>query len=209
MAAVTKLEPEVLRSAGGGQSGDGDLLGLFAAFVALGSGLSFFALSAGGLIPAAGSGSVLPLLAGAASGGWALALTAWGLLALRGGTGAGRISALLARAVPSALPAVAAVVLAVLVWTAMLAPDGERTFNLTLATGLALTLVQLGCHGALRRRSRVLRSSPGILLAGMFGCAVLVAGITTPGLAASTAGDFAVPHGQHGQLPEEHSGHGG
>lgn len=39
---------------------------------------------------------------------------------------------------------------------------------------------------------------PGILLLTAFAGAVLVAGIATPGLAASTAGQFAVPHGQHG-----------
>ena len=39
---------------------------------------------------------------------------------------------------------------------------------------------------------------PGLLLLAAFGCAVLVAAVATPGLAASTAGQFAVPHGSHG-----------
>jgi hypothetical protein len=41
---------------------------------------------------------------------------------------------------------------------------------------------------------------PGRLLLAAFAGAVLVAGITTPGLAASTAGQYAVPHGGHGHL---------
>jgi hypothetical protein len=47
---------------------------------------------------------------------------------------------------------------------------------------------------------------PGRLLLAAFAGAVLVAGIATPGLAASTAGRYAVPHGQHGDtgLPNGH-----
>ncbi|WP_299165386.1 hypothetical protein [uncultured Arthrobacter sp.] len=158
---------------------------------------------------------------------WAAALVSWGILALRG-PGRNRGIALLAVAVPAALPSAAAVVLGALAWGALLAPAGSRNFNLTLASALALVLLQLGCHGALRRRAGMQRgtgsgtqASPGRLLAGLFFSAVLVAGITTPGLAASTAGDNAVPHGEHGSVPapapaptpaqlpspEEHPGH--
>ncbi|HEY1157110.1 MAG TPA: hypothetical protein VGE95_12565, partial [Arthrobacter sp.] len=49
---------------------------------------------------------------------------------------------------------------------------------------------------------------PGRLLLAAFAGALLVAGITTPGLAASTAGQYAVPHGGHGNLapggPHQH-----
>lgn len=47
---------------------------------------------------------------------------------------------------------------------------------------------------------------PGRLLLAAFAGAVLVAGIATPGLAASTAGQYAVPHGQHGG-PASPAGH--
>lgn len=49
---------------------------------------------------------------------------------------------------------------------------------------------------------------PGRLLLAAFAGAVLVAGITTPGLAASAAGQYAVPHGEHGNLaPGGHHQH--
>ena len=179
----------------------GELLPLLAGFAALGSGLTFFALAADALL----SGGGMAVVVGGVTGVWAPALIAWGILSLRGMPARGPATALLSAAVPTALPGAAAVVLAALAWSALLAPAGSRNFDLTLASALALVLLQLGCHGALRRRAArrttATPHSPGRLLTGLFLSAVLVAGITTPGLAASTAGDHAVPHGQHGPLP--------
>lgn len=192
------------------QGSAGELLRLLAAFAALGSGLTFFALAADALLA---SGGIPEIVLGAVVGFWATALTAWGIFALRGLPGRDRAARLLSVWVPRILPGAAAVVLGALAWSALLAPAGSREFNPTLASTLALVLLQLGCHGALRRRAGRTTSntqpSPGKLLGGLFLSAVLVAGITTPGLAASTAGDNAVPHGQHGLVPapSEHPGH--
>ncbi|GAA2177999.1 hypothetical protein GCM10009784_30770 [Arthrobacter parietis] len=192
------------------QGTTGELLRLLAGFTALGSGLTFFALAADALLAA---GGILNVVVGMLTGLWAAALTLWGILALRGTPGRNRVPALLAVVVPAVLPGAAAVVLGVLVWGALLAPAESRNFDLTLASALALVLLQLGCRGALHRRAdrsaAGAKLSPGRLLTGLFLCAVLVAGITTPGLAASTAGDNAVPHGEHGLVPApaEHPGH--
>lgn len=186
----------------------GELLPLLAAFAALGAGLTFCALSADALLSADSAAGVG---LGVAAGLWAVAHLAWGIGALRNPTGGLDAGTVPARAVPAALPAAAAVVLGSLVWTALLAPAADRELNLTLVSALALILLQLGCHGALRRRAEAgatgTQAQPGRLLAGLFFSAVLVAGMTTPGLAASTAGDNAVPHGEHGTTPAGHGNH--
>jgi hypothetical protein len=81
---------------------------------------------------------------------------------------------------------------------------------------LLLTLMILASAGWLRRqRSGAAMAAadgdtaglrPGRLLLAAFGCAVLVAAVATPGLAASTAGQFAVPHGSHGTPAPGHHG---
>lgn len=48
----------------------------------------------------------------------------------------------------------------------------------------------------------------GRLLAAAFGAAVVVATVATPGLAASMAGQHAVPRGEHGQEPDGNNGQG-
>lgn len=210
---VTGLEERVLPAPQQGAEGQGspdELLRLLSGFAALGSGMTFFALAADAVLSASGPAQ---LLVGVVTGLWAAALTAWGILTLRGGFYMRRAAVLLSVSVPAVLPVVAAVVLAVLSWTALLAPSGNREFDLTLASALALVLLQVGCLGALRRRAgrkeTGATTSPRKLLVGLFLSAVLVAGITTPGLAASTAGEHAVPHGQHGTmpLPSEHPDH--
>lgn len=209
-AVEGRVRPALPRRADAGQGSTDELLGLLSGFAALGSGLTFFALAADALLA---TGTVMNDVLGGIIGLWAAVLTAWGILALRGLPGQNRTSVLLSVSVPRILPAAGVVVLGVLAWNALLAPAGNRDFDLTLASALALVLLQLGCHGALRRRSgRTLPSaplSPGKLLGGLFLSAVLVAGITTPGLAASTAGNHAVPHGQHGSVPEpaDHEDH--
>ncbi|NJC21900.1 hypothetical protein BJ994_000976 [Arthrobacter pigmenti] len=217
MISVAVVEQQVSAPRpGAGSTAEGPLLGeflrLFAAFAALGAGLSFFALAANALLEP----GVTPTatLAGTAAGGWALLHTFLGLAALRGEDPASRVLAAVLLTVRRALPVVAAVVLGALTWGALLAPADLRRFDLTLACALALLLLQLCCRGALRRTAgRGIQSSPGKLLGVLFCAALVVAAITTPGLAASTAGDFAVPHGEHGTapgtppVPAEHPGH--
>ncbi|MEE9097038.1 hypothetical protein [Pseudarthrobacter phenanthrenivorans] len=89
--------------------------------------------------------------------------------------------------------------------------------GLTQLSALLLTLMILAALGWLGRQGArqegglpeqpaVVR--PARLLLAAFAGAVLVAGITTPGLAASTAGQYAVPHGEHGSLvPGGHHQH--
>ena len=191
-------------------TGGGELVRFLAAFAALSAGLTFFALAADNLLAAKGPAAIA---LGALTGLWAVVHTLWGILALRNGPAGSLPEAWLVRFVPTALPAVGAVVLVFLAWGALLAPAGSRTFNLTLASALALVLLQLGASAAQRRQASAPRfgsqPAPGRLLVGLFFSAVLVAGIATPGLAASTAGDNAVPHGTHGTAPapSDHAGH--
>lgn len=205
-----RVLPALQPHADGEQESADELLRLLTGFTAIGSGLTFFALAADALLA---SNGVLNAVPGAAVGLWAIALTTWGILSLSGLPGRNRTTRLLSVSVPRVLPGAAVVVLGLLSWSALLAPAESREFNLTLASALALVLLQLGCHGALRRRTDGTapgrQPSPGKLLGGLFLSAVLVAGITTPGLAASTAGDSAVPHGQHGLVPTQtdHNGH--
>jgi hypothetical protein len=99
------------------------------------------------------------------------------------------------------------------------------SLNLSHLTAMLLTLMILASAAWLRRKEQELGQRrvrpqghsvddggypaavrPGRLLLAAFAGAVLVAGITTPGLAASTAGKYAVPHGQHGG-PASPAGH--
>lgn len=81
--------------------------------------------------------------------------------------------------------------------------------SLTQLSALLLTLMIIASLGWLQRHSTPADGTPqpagvgmrpGRILLAAFAGAVLVAGITTPGLAASTAGQYAVPHGEHGNL---------
>ena len=94
------------------------------------------------------------------------------------------------------------------------------SLNLTQLSALLLTLMIIASLGWLRRAEACRESArrggsrtegqarPGRLLAAAFAGALLVAGIATPGLAASTAGQYAVPHGEHGNLaPAGHHHH--
>jgi multisubunit Na+/H+ antiporter MnhB subunit len=88
--------------------------------------------------------------------------------------------------------------------------SGTPGLGLTQLSALLLNLMVIASVGWLGRsgdrRQRMATSPqaagmrPGRLLLAAFAGAVLVAGITTPGLAASTAGQYAVPHGGHGHL---------
>jgi len=92
------------------------------------------------------------------------------------------------------------------------AGSGMAGLGISHLAALLLTLMTLAATFWLGRRSPSLpggsgqngsgqnasgRMGAGTLLAAAFTGALLVAAITTPGLAASTAGQFAVPHGEH------------
>ncbi len=148
-----------------------------------------------------------------ASLGWALALTLWGTAVLRSSQ----------RSWPSftriMVPVAVTVTLAAVLRNVMFEPLGERSLDVTALCAVALGLVILSCRGYLQRRpatssADVAKRPPpaGRLLLGLAGASVLVASIAAPGLAASTAGDFAVPHSEHGQnqqpvLPETEHHH--
>ena len=163
---------------------------------ALGGGLVLHAL-------AAGAGGT----AGGALAGAGIAGLGWGVLSLRAG-----------RAI---VPAVAlGVSSAVLVGTGALVGTG-----LAAATGVAVGplvaasvfIAVVAAHTAfvVRRRSRAARPTPDqdrsadaasrpaidgrLSLVGLVAGALLVAGLATPALGATEAGELAVPHGEHGE----------
>ena len=166
------------------------------------------------MLSALGGGLVLLALAAGAGGAAGGALAAagiaglgWGVLSLRAG-----------RAI---VPAVAlGVSTAVLVGAGALVGTG-----LAAATGVAVGplvaasvfIAVVAAHTAfvVRRRSRAARPTPDqdraadaasrpaidgrLSLVGLVAGALLVAGLATPALAATEAGELAVPHGEHGE----------
>jgi len=174
-----------------------DAVRLFAGFAGLGAAAvnlavasSLFA-AAGTDFPGRTAGAAAALLWGAALLGWTVA----GLSRNRFPTP--RASALL-------LPAAAAAHVAAIVFGA---GSGMAGLGISHLAALLLTLMILAARSWLGRRSPGVAGGPGrntsgrlgagTLLAAAFAGALLVAAITTPGLAASTAGQFAVPHGEH------------
>ncbi|MCZ2402503.1 hypothetical protein IV498_04730 [Paenarthrobacter sp. Z7-10] len=190
-----------------------DSVSLFVFISGFGAAILVFALSAN-LVTAGrhGQSPALAFAAGLIVGAWALFLLLWTIQSLRGTTPAW--PAVMVRL----LPAATAVQLAAVLYGLWKLPAANRSFDLTAACAVVLELVMLAALGWLRRQpARFLQPGPaaettvakatepssdalpaGRLLAVMFISAVLVAGVTTPGLAASTAGQSAVPHGSHG-----------
>jgi len=172
-----------------------DAMRLFAGFAGLGAAAvnlavasSLFA-AAGPALPARAAGAAAALLWGAALLGWTVAGLSRNRFPLP------RTSALL-------LPAAAAAHVAAIV---LGAGSGMAGLGISHLAALLLTLMILAATLWLVRKSPGLpggagqsgRLGAGTLLAAAFTGALLVAAITTPGLAASTAGQFAVPHGEH------------
>jgi hypothetical protein len=186
-------------------------VGLFAGFAGFGAGAVNLAISASLLLPPAAGAGAPPAgglaAAGAVVGIWGLAVLAWTVLTLRRGhlmwTGPAR-----------ALLAAAALVHAVASAGGQSMSSGSLVVSHLAA--LLLTLMILAAAGWLRRQGSGAGTAPegadtaslrpGRLLLAAFGCAVLVAAVATPGLAASTAGHFAVPHGSHGTPASGHHG---
>lgn len=175
---------------------------LFACFAALAAGMVELSISAGYLV---GSPSTIPgtAVAGAAALLWGLAFLAWSLIGLNRG------NVLFPRRVALAMGAAAAVHVAVIAGGLI---QAQRSLDVSHLAVLGLILMTLGGAGWLhRQRTASARVSndggahgqprTGWLLAAAFGAAVVVASVATPGMAASFAGQHAVPHGEHGQAP--------
>lgn len=182
---------------------------LVTGFAGFGAGTLNLAISSSFF--AAGSPEPAGLLAGVAAGLWGAALLAGAVAFLAKDRLAGN------RWPRYALAGAAAAHLAAIAF-----PSSTSGLGLTQLSALLLTLMILASlgwlqrDGALRDGARedgaleggVLEGRagqpagsgmrPGRLLLAAFAGALLVAGITTPGLAASTAGQYAVPHGEHG-----------
>ncbi len=96
-------------------------------------------------------------------------------------------------------------IVAVLVHVAVLVAGlAQRLLDGGQLAALFLVLMALGSSAWLARRYRddtggAAAAPPrtGALVGAAFAAAVVVAAVTTPGLAASVAGQYAVPHGSH------------
>jgi hypothetical protein len=194
----------------------GPAVRLLTGFAGFGAGSLNLAISSSVFAASAGPAAPPAVFAGTVAGAWGLALLAGAVMflardRLAGGPWARYV-----------LASAAAVHLAAIAFTPV-APAAAN-LSLTQLSALLLTLMIIASLGWLRRAAVRQRGDlqyrerqpvptapagtgmrPGRLLLAAFAGAVLVAGITTPGLAASTAGQHAVPHGSHGNLgPDDH-----
>lgn len=152
----------------------------------IGAGLVLIALAAGAEI-----------VAGAVLAGCGIAALGWGMLALRAGR-------------PVAPRATVGASVVLLVATAALAADGMPAGQgipalPLLAADLLIAIAALGAAAELRSRrqhsaSPARDSTPGsvrgLRVTGLLAGGALVAALATPALAATDAGDMAVPHGE-------------
>lgn len=193
--------------------------GLYVSLALLGIASLAIAASSS-LLPWTNSGT--PVLAGPVAWAVALASAAYGLSALCYGLGSFRSGTLPRVGVLGLVVAVAAAIhLSTFVAGLWRMPETGRTFDVTLASLLVLELSVSAVLGwannaALRRRpSRRAPKRPGrepsaaALVGTLFAASILVASLTTAGMAASTAGELAVPHSGHGDSGHGDSGHGG
>ncbi|MFI5084670.1 MAG: hypothetical protein ACHP7K_01945 [Actinomycetales bacterium] len=179
---------------------------MFTGLAAFGAAAVVFGMSSTLLAATTTAGPALafPLAGAVVAGLWALALVWAGISSLRGGWQSWP------RWTKALLPVATAVQLAALVIELWQLPLAHRVFDLADACAIVLQLAILGSLGWLRRSAAVTAEStssgavpakavrPGLLLLGAFAAAVAVAAVATPGMAASTAGQHAVPHGEHG-----------
>ena len=178
---------------------------LLAGFAGFGAASVNLAVSSS-LFGAAGTGRPWQTSLALAAALWGATLLAWTVTALRNG------SFPLPRTAAAALPAAAAVHVLAIVTGA-----GGDTAGLGLShlAALLLTLMIIGSTAWLCQQTSSVDddghpaaggTGTARLLAAAFAGAVAVAAIATPGLAASTAGQFAVPHGSHSGVPAGHHG---
>lgn len=197
-------------------------VGLLAGFAGFGAASVSLAISSS-LFTAAAAGRHLLLVPAMAAALWGTALLGWTVAALRKGSFPWpRLSLAL-------LLAAAAVHVLSILSGGGTEPAG---LNISHLAALLLTLTIVAAQAWLQRQTLLQRqillqrqantgnaagavsgsAGAGRLLLGAFAGAVAIAAITTPGLAASTAGQFAVPHSSHsdnGQSGGSHSGGGG
>lgn len=188
---------------------------LFAGFAGFGAGSVNLAVSSSLLAEQAGSGDAGQEAFGVLAGLWGAALILGTVISLN----RGRFPA---PVLSATLLLVASGIHVAAIW---LGRGPSPGLNLSHLTAMLLTLIILASAAWLRRKEQDLKQRrvgpqgqstddggfpaavlPGRLLLAAFAGAVLVAGIATPGLAASTAGQYAVPHGQHGE-PTDPTGH--
>ncbi|ALV44724.1 hypothetical protein MB46_03550 [Arthrobacter alpinus] len=143
--------------------------------------------------------------AGGTSAVYCLAALAYGFVSFRKGT-LPRVSAL--RLVVALAAGVHLIGLLEGLWRT---PESGRTFDGTLASLLILELSVIAVLGWVRNvelrslPSKKARREPSAMavVGSLFAASVLVAAITTAGMAASTAGDLAVPHSGHSETGTE------
>ncbi len=157
------------------------------AFAAWGGGLIQLALGAGAItgaggVPAIRAAGILLAVIGVVAIGWGAATLARGRIVVPRLGIAGSLAGILAAAAAMALD-----------------PTRVSVFAVAAASALFIA-VALGCALAVRRAAAPPRSRPtdagGRRLVGLVVSAVLVAGVVTPALAATEAGQHAVPHGE-------------
>ena len=189
---------------------------LVAGFAGFGTGSVSLAISSS-LFTAAAAGRPLLLVPAIGTAIWGTAVLGWTVAALRKGSFPWpRLSSALL------LTAAALHVLSII----SSGGTGLAGLNISHLAALLLTLSMVAAQAWLQRQTRLQRhanfgdaagaasggaasggaasggaasggAGAGRLLLGAFAGAVAIAAITTPGLAASTAGQFAVPHGGH------------
>lgn len=184
---------------------------LFACFAAMAAALVDLSIASGYLAGSPGYLAAVPASV------WGLALLGWAVTGMRKG------KLVLPRPAVLALAAASAVHLIIL---GSGLSRQARVLDVSHLAALALTLMTVAAIGWLQRRDSALRAAnsatqadagssgtprTGRLLLATFAAAVVVSSVATPGLAASLAGQHAVPHGGHtGEVqdnrPNRHSG---
>ena len=162
-----------------------------AAFAGLGAATLSFGSSATLLTTAV---SPWTMAGTVAAGLWGAVLTVWAVQSLRKG------APVWPRAVLRVAPAGVFLHLAAVAHAIWWAGRSPRSLDGTDLSAAALELILLGCVGWLARqttRPAVTHPTAGGLLLVSFAAALAVATIAAPGLAATAAGQHAVPHGEH------------
>jgi hypothetical protein len=165
------------------------------ALAALGAGLIHLAVAAGS-----------PLAAAILLGALGIGELGWGLAVLSRGRVLAPTAALISSLAPVALWGLLATVRVAGGLSSLtdFVPLGPLAAASVLSIALALLLAVERRSRKARRQSTALASEParpGRFLLGMLLGAMAVAGVVTPALAATNAGTYAVPHGEHQTTP--------